>query len=772
MATTTQDRWGGRPVGPVAVELALGALSVAVAALAFTPYFFGWGWTARVGGAVLVGTALAAASAWWRWAGWLSALAGLVAVYLYALFALHGVPKPSALAATGTDLLSGWDRMLTVTLPADPGPQSLALPAAAALTAAFVTGLLVLRTAAVTSLALPAVGVLVLALALTAARGQSQTGVTVGLAVVLAALILLRANSVRSADAGSGGRAAEEALDRAVGADAAGARRTSSAGRVLLGIPGVALVVAVAAALVLTVPIVPGTHRADPRDSHKPQIDQSFGLSPLVELKPQMTGPSSALYTVSVTGPGADRVDRIRLAALDDFDGALWSQSGTFVRAGTKLPEAAAPARSSDPVTLAVEVTSRRSPYLPVVGETRTISGTSVAIDESSGSVVRAEAADSSGPKAVRYTATADVASTVGIDKAVPPPSEPRLKALPHAPEWVRQQADLARGTAASPKAQLDALQSYLRTRAYDPTAKAGNSYAAVRRTLVGEKATPGYAEQYASAFAILARSMGYPSRVAFGYLLRDKEKTGSTYKVSTTDAFAWPEVLLDGYGWVAFDPTDTRNLADPQPQEPEDQPVIPDNPAAAQPAQPDQAAGNGGTEVGGGVVTRIVRTSVVTVSVLVLLLLLLMAAVVGGKLLRRGRRRTGGTASRQISAAWRETTDRLREQGIPVPPSWTPIEVARAARPHLPEGAADDVAELAVVATNAVFAPSAPGPAAARNAWRLEGTVRTAIAAATPLAVRLRTWLDPRPLLDPSGRRSRATTLEPAEREGARARA
>ena len=42
---------------------------------------------------------------------------------------------------------------------------------------------------------------------------------------------------------------------------------------------------------------------------------------------------------------------------------------------------------------------------------------------------------------------------------------------------------------------------------------------------------------------------------------------------------------------------------------------------------------------------------------------------------------------------------------------------------------------------------------------------------AATPLPVRLRTWLDPRPLLDPQGRRSRAATAEPAppEREVAR---
>jgi len=267
----------------------------------------------------------------WHWPAWALAPVGLVGLFLYALLALR--PWPPNPATTAQDLLSGWDRMLTVALPADPGPQVLALPVAAGFVAAYVVGLLVLRTSAVVTLCLPALGVLLLALAVTAARGVTQLPVTVGVLACLAALVLVRANRPDPAAVVSSAVAAEhardDALDKAVGSDAVAARRTSAVGRVLLGLPGVALVIALAAAGALLLPIADGTDRADPRDSHEADVQVTAGLSPLVELKPQLVGPAEPLYRVTVTGSSSTPVDRIRLAALDSFDGALWTQSGT-----------------------------------------------------------------------------------------------------------------------------------------------------------------------------------------------------------------------------------------------------------------------------------------------------------------------------------------------------------------------------------------------------------------------------------------------------------
>ena len=162
-------------------------------------------------------------------------------------------------------------------------------------------------------------------------------------------LVLVRANRPDPAAVVSRAVAAEhardDALDKAVGSDAVAARRTSAVGRVLLGLPGVAFVIALAAAGALLLPIADGTDRADPRDSHEAEVQVTAGLSPLVELKPQLVGPADAALPRDGHGvEHADPVDRIRLAALDTFDGALWSQSGTFVLAGSQLPHPPTPA--------------------------------------------------------------------------------------------------------------------------------------------------------------------------------------------------------------------------------------------------------------------------------------------------------------------------------------------------------------------------------------------------------------------------------------------
>jgi transglutaminase-like putative cysteine protease len=113
---------------------------------------------------------------------------------------------------------------------------------------------------------------------------------------------------------------------------------------------------------------------------------------------------------------------------------------------------------------------------------------------------------------------------------------------------------------------KMRALQSFFRdhftydqgvdySRAEDPTA----AFLTARR---------GFCQQFASTFAVMARLLGIPSRVAVGftYGVPDGRPDGqgrTEYVVRGRQAHAWPEVYLDGAGWVPFEPTPGRGNPD-----------------------------------------------------------------------------------------------------------------------------------------------------------------------------------------------------------------
>lgn len=63
-----------------------------------------------------------------------------------------------------------------------------------------------------------------------------------------------------------------------------------------------------------------------------------------------------------------------------------------------------------------------------------------------------------------------------------------------------------------------------------------------------------GYCSHYATAFTLLARKLGLPARYVQGFLipLKGQEET----LVYSDMAHSWPEVYLDGIGWIPFEPT------------------------------------------------------------------------------------------------------------------------------------------------------------------------------------------------------------------------
>lgn len=65
-----------------------------------------------------------------------------------------------------------------------------------------------------------------------------------------------------------------------------------------------------------------------------------------------------------------------------------------------------------------------------------------------------------------------------------------------------------------------------------------------------------GYCEHFSSAFVVLMRGAGIPSRVVTGYVGGYINPLGGYLIVRNMDAHAWAEVWLEGRGWVRVDPT------------------------------------------------------------------------------------------------------------------------------------------------------------------------------------------------------------------------
>jgi transglutaminase-like putative cysteine protease len=99
--------------------------------------------------------------------------------------------------------------------------------------------------------------------------------------------------------------------------------------------------------------------------------------------------------------------------------------------------------------------------------------------------------------------------------------------------------------------------------------------YSLAEKTLVGTDPTAkflfgakrGYCVHFAHAMALLLRSQGIPSRVALGYAVQTRRHgAGSSLLVLGTDAHAWPEMYLDGVGWVTIDVYPEHSDEPPQP--------------------------------------------------------------------------------------------------------------------------------------------------------------------------------------------------------------
>jgi hypothetical protein len=135
-------------------------------------------------------------------------------------------------------------------------------------------------------------------------------------------------------------------------------------------------------------------------------------------------------------------------------------------------------------------------------------------------------------------------------DTALPSTLAPYVSQLAH---------KVTQGDGASRFAMAVDLQNWFRDKFQYSLKKGenqGNGNQALLQFLAkGKGGRVGYCEQFASAFAVMARSLDLPARVAIGFL--KPHKVGSNdYVYSSHDMHAWPEVYFRGSGWVRFEPT------------------------------------------------------------------------------------------------------------------------------------------------------------------------------------------------------------------------
>lgn len=99
-----------------------------------------------------------------------------------------------------------------------------------------------------------------------------------------------------------------------------------------------------------------------------------------------------------------------------------------------------------------------------------------------------------------------------------------------------------------------------------------------------------GYCVYYASAMAVLSRSVGLPARFVTGYAVKRNElypNSPNSYVATNATAHAWTEVYFKGIGWVVFDPTawefqetvpfTERQVVEQTPQQPTVTPALED---------------------------------------------------------------------------------------------------------------------------------------------------------------------------------------------------
>jgi transglutaminase-like putative cysteine protease len=185
-----------------------------------------------------------------------------------------------------------------------------------------------------------------------------------------------------------------------------------------------------------------------------------------------------------------------------------------------------------------------------------------------------------------------------------------------------------------------------------------------------------GYCIHFAAAFALMARTLGMPSRIVEGYLpgsaTSDAVERETVYSVSRAQRHAWPEVLFEGIGWVSFEPTNGLGVATAYspaasvPGNADDATAVTRAPSASSSGPGLSREELGGSPNGGEVGATPIALNPLPPLTLILSILFALAIPA---LIRDLRRRQMLTAARRddAGAAWQTVQDAAIDLGIEV---------------------------------------------------------------------------------------------------------
>ncbi len=454
--------------------------------------------------------------------------------------------------------------------------------------------------------------------------------------------------------------------------------------------------------------------------------------SPLVLFPALQAGRSPLSLLVTTSQP----LPLLRYVSLDRFDGEHWTTGAQYRRASRQLPAppAGAPLAYHEEQVRVVEPGALG--WLVSSGRPVSVSVSGLGVDEATGDVV--VPIDRSVPTAYTVRTAVPALDPSRLATAVPdPPSGPPPVPTPRdIVDWARQATGGQWGYAA-----LAGLTEYFADFSLDQraTAPGGHGFYQVRRL---RETRTGTAEQYASAFAVMARALGYDVRVVVGF--RPRPAGDRQYTVAGPDVHAWVEVRFAGIGWVPFDPTPSRPAGDQAER------AGPDDPAPTRTRPPDQAThpsptatpGRGQARPGGTPHDPAFSHTVLALAVCVGLMTLYIATVPLTKAARRRRRRRVADPRQRTVGAWRETLSRLGEAGLKVGRSDTSGEVIAAAQARFGDSLAQSLRPLALLYDEAAFAPQPLPATSADAAWRHADLARRAIRNVLRPTARLRTTL------------------------------
>jgi transglutaminase-like putative cysteine protease len=638
-------------------------------------------------------------------------------------------------------LRNGIPRVLTAMIPIEPQPDTILVPVIAIWLAGLAGAELALRGQRVLlACAAPTLfyGVVLYTVGPNANAALWQPLCFAGLAALALA-------------AGTGGRGDASP-------ELTGSQRTALRLRVAMGTAaGLAVTVGLVAAVGPIVAAGVHKHPSDPRRYVPPPRLDSLDENPLVRLSGWALSPDQRLFDVRLSGAATDNAV-IRLAVLNDYDGVTWRVGATYRNAGRVLTGPhPADSRQTPTLTQQITIADLDGRLVPTAAIPERIDGARIAFDQASGTVALPEGLRSG----LRYEVVSrpprmdgNLLPTADVPSG---PATARFVTLGAAapPQLRRLGEQLAEGNGA-PFARAQAIEQFL-SEHYQLVADApsGHAYPNLNFFLFGPRnggGQRGTSEQFAAAFAVLARQVGLPTRVVVGF----RPRPGST-TVRGADAVAWPEVLFNNLGWVAFNPlpqpnTQRRPVEDdfkPKPETSSPPPSVAPTPSAAPTSAPPSRSAKTVAPPAG---TPPATIAAAVTAGFVLVVALCVAVVV---LLRRSQRRRrlyGGDPPGRIVGAWLEVLDSLRLAGRPAPRHLAATEIAEHAA-RIADGqagirpAAPGLGELAGLVNVVAFAPDNANADQADRAAAQAAAYTDDLRARRPWWRRLLWSADPRPV-------------------------